>query len=92
LGVTALVIAVAFVGVFGPLVQYLPLAIPSFGSVLASTEGSYLLLWCDAAGTLVALALGTAAIVLRRGRGHGVAAVIIALSVGVFLLQVLLPF
>jgi sugar phosphate permease len=86
------VVAVVFVGVFGPLVQYLPLVLPPFGQVLASTEGSYALLWSEAAGMVGALVLGAAAIALNRGRRHGIAAVIVAVTVGVYLLRAFLPF
>jgi hypothetical protein len=82
LGVASLVVAVAFVCFFHGLLQYIPLFIPPFGLVLASTEGSHALLWTELAGMVVALILGAAAIMLRRGRGHGIAAVIIAVSVG----------
>ena len=92
LGVASLAVAVAFVGLFDGLLQYLPLAVPPIGVVLGSTAGSHALLWSELAGMVAALVLGITAIATRRGRGHGIAAVIIGATVTADLLAILLPF
>jgi hypothetical protein len=85
--VAALAVAVGVVALFHPLMQYLPLVLPGVAQVVDSGRGLQVLLVIEAAGLLVAGVLGVAGIVTGRGRAHGVAAMILALTVGAYIVS-----